>query len=161
MRPLVRCKAHSSRTGARCKAGAILGATVCRFHGGSAPQVKKAAARRLAAQLGEAIDPDRVLSELACVAYFDPIEMFEPDGALKPLAKWPEGARRAVAGIEVLRRNLTSGDGKTDEVLKVRLVAKDKALELLAQHHNLLKQPVVPIALTVQWKEVGGSGEKC
>ena len=51
--PRVKCSAHSSRTGKPCKQWAVRGATVCAAHGGRAPQVKAAAARRLA--LGEAI----------------------------------------------------------------------------------------------------------
>lgn len=51
--PSRRCTATSSRTGERCKRQAILGGTVCASHGGRAPQVQRAAARRLA--LGEAI----------------------------------------------------------------------------------------------------------
>lgn len=42
-----RCTAHSARTGLPCKAYAIKGATVCRTHGGSAPQVKAKAEERL------------------------------------------------------------------------------------------------------------------
>lgn len=42
-----RCVAHS-RSGDRCKNRPIVGANVCRAHGGSAPQVKAAAARRAA-----------------------------------------------------------------------------------------------------------------
>ena len=47
-----RCTAHS-RNGERCKQPPVPGATVCRFHGGSAPQVRKRAALRLM----ELIDP--------------------------------------------------------------------------------------------------------
>jgi hypothetical protein len=46
----VQCSAISKRSGKQCRGPAIDGATVCRLHGGSAPQVKKAAARRLATQ---------------------------------------------------------------------------------------------------------------
>lgn len=42
------CKAVAKRTGKRCGAYAIRGAEVCRVHGGMAPQVRAAAARRLA-----------------------------------------------------------------------------------------------------------------
>jgi hypothetical protein len=38
------CTAHTTK-GAPCRAPAITGSTVCRFHGGAAPQVKEAAAR--------------------------------------------------------------------------------------------------------------------
>ena len=44
--PAVRCTARK-RNGEPCKAMAARGATVCRVHGGSAPQVKAAAQRRL------------------------------------------------------------------------------------------------------------------
>jgi len=42
-----RCTATASSTGERCKNSAIPGGNVCRFHGGSAPQVKKKAQERL------------------------------------------------------------------------------------------------------------------
>lgn len=44
---MAQCKAHSSRNGKRCKRPAIAGGTVCATHGGSAPQVRKAAALRV------------------------------------------------------------------------------------------------------------------
>lgn len=46
------CTARA-RSGNRCGQKAILGGTVCRFHGGAAPQVKRRAALRLA----ELVDP--------------------------------------------------------------------------------------------------------
>ena len=63
--PAVKCTARK-RNGEPCRAMAARGATVCRVHGGSAPQVKAAAKRRLeqaldaAAQrlLGFAFDED-------------------------------------------------------------------------------------------------------
>ena len=42
-----RCAAHSSRTGEQCLKAAIRGATVCRFHGGAAGQVRRKARKRL------------------------------------------------------------------------------------------------------------------
>ena len=47
------CTAKSKTTGTRCARPAIEGGTVCIYHGGSAPQVKHAARRRLL----EMIDP--------------------------------------------------------------------------------------------------------
>lgn len=43
-----RCTAHS-RSGARCKKQPVLGATVCRMHGGAAPQVQASAQARILA----------------------------------------------------------------------------------------------------------------
>ena len=50
-----RCTAHNKR-GGMCKSQAILGATVCRMHGGSAPQVKAKAAERLRLLVPNAVD---------------------------------------------------------------------------------------------------------
>lgn len=64
-----KCSAHNKQTGDPCGNWAIKGGTVCRYHGGSAPQVKAAAARRWEARLLEMVDPalDRLerLSESA------------------------------------------------------------------------------------------------
>jgi hypothetical protein len=50
-----KCTAHSSQTGAPCKAWAIQGGTVCATHGGRAPQVKRKAEERLQALVDPAI----------------------------------------------------------------------------------------------------------
>jgi hypothetical protein len=52
---VAQCKAHSSQSGKRCKRAAIAGATVCATHGGSAPQVRKAAALRVIALVDPAL----------------------------------------------------------------------------------------------------------
>jgi hypothetical protein len=44
----IRCTAKSKTTGRQCGRPIVPGATVCRYHGGAAPQVKAAAERRLA-----------------------------------------------------------------------------------------------------------------
>jgi len=49
------CKATNNR-GQRCRYSPIPGGTVCRFHGGAAPQVKAAAMERLRALQHPAID---------------------------------------------------------------------------------------------------------
>lgn len=46
----------TNRQGRRCGKSPILGGTVCRLHGGAAPQVKLKAAERLAAYQDRAID---------------------------------------------------------------------------------------------------------
>lgn len=50
-----RCTAHN-RQKQQCGRPAIAGGTVCRFHGGAAPQVKQAARERLLALQNPAID---------------------------------------------------------------------------------------------------------
>jgi hypothetical protein len=52
---MAQCKARSKGSGSQCRRQAVPGATVCRFHGGAAPQVRNAAQARLA--LEQALDP--------------------------------------------------------------------------------------------------------
>jgi hypothetical protein len=49
------CKAHSSQTGERCKRYAIVGGDVCPTHGGSAPQVREAARKRILRLVDDAL----------------------------------------------------------------------------------------------------------
>ena len=48
-----RCTAHSRTSGQRCKQPPIAGGTVCVYHGGKAPQVRRKAALRMV----ELVDP--------------------------------------------------------------------------------------------------------
>lgn len=53
--PEIRCKAKSKSTGEQCKKPPIRGASVCRAHGGAAPQVQQSARARLAAEVAPSI----------------------------------------------------------------------------------------------------------
>jgi hypothetical protein len=66
-----RCTARSTRSGERCKKAAMLGATVCRSHGGAAPQARRAAEVR-AAQMAAHETAQRMVSRAGVDA--DPIE---------------------------------------------------------------------------------------
>ena len=50
------CHARSKQSGQRCRRYAIPGGTVCSTHGGAAPQVRRAAERRLAFAVDPAIE---------------------------------------------------------------------------------------------------------
>lgn len=139
-----RCRARSKASGEQCKRGAIPGGHVCSKHGGSAPQVKAKAAERLA----DLIDPDRALREAARLAYSDVRQIFDEGGRLLPVQDWPDELAAAVAGIEVLKRNVTSGDDKTDDVLKVKVWDKPKALEMLFKHLDLFAAEKVKVEVT-------------
>ena len=126
---------------------------MCPTHGGRAPQVKAAAAQRVRDILADAIDPDRVLREIARMAYQDIGDIYDDAGNLLPIKQWPEDARRAVSSLEVVKQNLTAGDGKIDVVMKPRPWDKPKALEMLAKHNGLLKDQVEHSGtLEVRWK---------
>lgn len=67
--PAIKCSAKSSRTGQPCGKWAVRGSNVCGTHGGSAPQVRAAARRRLQALAPFATS---VLAELASGVAVDP-----------------------------------------------------------------------------------------
>lgn len=58
----LRCQAHSKQKGTQCGRTAIPGGTVCRYHGGKAPQVMAKAEERLLAMQPKAFDTiDRLM----------------------------------------------------------------------------------------------------
>lgn len=132
-----------------CKRWAIAGGTVCPSHGGRAPQVKAKAAERLA----DLIDPHRALREAARLAYSDIRELFDAQGNMLPVKQWPDHLAAAIASVEVVKKNLTTGDNKIDDVIKVRVWDKPKNLEMLFKHLGLLAEKLEHTGgIEIRWK---------
>lgn len=145
-----RCVAKSSRTGKPCQRPPIAGGTVCRHHGGAAPQVKRKAEERLA----DLIDPNRALREAARIAYFDPRKLFDANGNLLPMTKWPDDAAPVIGGLEIVKRNLVAGDGFVDTVHKLKIIDKSAALTLIFKHLGLLIEKIEHAGeITYKWKD--------
>lgn len=92
------------------------------------PEVRaavEAAQGARAAQLR--VDADRVLAELARIAFFDPRRLFGPDGQPLPLSALDADAAAALSTME-----LRVQDGAT--AVRYRAFDKLKALELLCRH---------------------------
>lgn len=87
---------------------------------------------------GTELTAARVLEELRRLAFLDPAALFDTSGNLKPIHTIPIEARAAIAGLEVLRTNIISGDNAREWLHKVKLTSKTHALELLAKHFKLL-----------------------
>jgi hypothetical protein len=51
-----------------------------------------------------------------------------------------------IASIEVVRRNLTSGDGAIETIHKIKLWNKPQALELLGRHFGIFNEEQTPAA---------------
>jgi phage terminase small subunit len=150
----LRCKATGKASGKQCKRQAIMGSTVCRVHGGAAPQVKAAADRRIREYVQKMVDPDRVLAEIARVAMSDATAVFDSTGKIKPMSEWTEEAKAAVSAVELVKRNLTAGDGETDEILKLRFWDKSKNLEMLAKHLGLLSEKLEHTGgISIKWED--------
>lgn len=76
------------------------------------------------------VSPDRVLVELARIAFFDPLDLLDDQGELKPLSQIPAHARRAIAGLDVK----VTPQGVTRSV---RFHSKIEALGNLGKHLKL------------------------
>jgi phage terminase small subunit len=101
------------------------------------------------------IGADRVLRELARIAFLDIGKAFTEGGQLKPLHEMDEDTRRAISGLEV---SALYADGENIGTLsKIKLSVKLKALELLGRHVGLFDSRVMvggdaenPLTLLVQ-----------
>jgi hypothetical protein len=133
-RPIVaragQCSAHTG-SGAQCRRQAVKGATVCYVHGGAAPQVKAAAARRLAER--------EAVASLADVEV-QPIE--NPLVALAEVAEEQRAFMRFAAGkVAELEGSLVGrNDAGTEHIRAVVAMyerAADRTARLLADWTRL------------------------
>lgn len=83
---------------------------------------------------------DRVLIEIAKVAFSDLRDLYEEDGSLKLPHKWSDEAAGAVAGVEV--SEIFAGEGKDRTLIghtkKIKVFDKVRALEILSKHLGLI-----------------------
>lgn len=68
--------------------------------------------------------------------------LFDERGNIRPIHTLTAEEAMPIAGFEIVKRNLTSGDGSTDMVLKIKLVDRSKYVEMAAKHHALLTEKV-------------------
>ncbi len=122
-RPAVPCSAKSSRSGEPCRAFAVVGTTVCVSHGGAAPQVRKAAARRRQQRLAE----ERATRSLAA-------QGVQPLG--DPLVAFRDLAGQAIAlkdfaaaHVAELEGRLTGHDAKGTEQLREVVGLYERAMD--------------------------------
>jgi phage terminase small subunit len=80
------------------------------------------------------VDADRVIQEIARVAFSDPRRLIGPDGNLLPLEQLSDEDAAGIAGVEITVRG---PEGKAT-VTKIKRWDKARCLELLARHHGLL-----------------------
>lgn len=90
------------------------------------------------------ITADRVLKELARLAFFDPRQFFNADGSVKQISELDEDTARALAGMEVEEMFEGRGDDRRQVgvLRKYKLADKKGALELLGKHFSLFTERV-------------------
>jgi len=80
------------------------------------------------------ITADRVVKEIACIAFFDPAQVFDDEGRLLTLTKIPESARRAIAGIKIKRLPSKGQDAEPEELVEIKLAPKSPSHDQLMKH---------------------------
>jgi len=90
------------------------------------------------------ITNERILQEMACVAFLDPADLLEDDGSVKPIHEMPEEARRAISGLDV--SEIWDGPRGERQVVgtlkKLGITSKMKALSELARIRNMITDKV-------------------
>jgi phage terminase small subunit len=106
-------------------------------HPGITLAVEQAAAKA-AADLQ--ITAERVIAEVARVAFFDPRRLYRSDGTLKQPLEWDDDTAPVVASMEVCEGREGQGENCLSGGLtkKVRFSDKVEALKLLMRHLGLL-----------------------
>lgn len=87
------------------------------------------------------ITADRVLQELARIAFFDPRKAYNEDGSVKPIPEMDDDTAAAVAGFEVNEVN-SGGDSPVGVIKKIRFSSKDTAITLAMRHLGMLRDKV-------------------
>jgi phage terminase small subunit len=98
------------------------------------------------------ITADRVVMELARVAFFDKRRLYREDGSLKPPAEWDDDTAAVIASVEVLEE--FAGRGADRELVgylkKVRIWDKIRALDILAKHTGVYRDNILQIVNVIQ-----------
>ena len=132
-----------------------LNATQAAKEAGYAPKSAHVTASRLMVKLKKHIQPQQaeqlqsakldaetIKEEIRRLSTFDPRECFDAQGNLLHIKDMPPAARASIKSIEVMKRNLTAGDGLQDIVSKVQFWDKPASLGMAARHLKLLSDAV-------------------
>lgn len=89
------------------------------------------------------ISAERILQELARLAFIDPAKLFDEAGEIKPIHEMDEDSRRAIVGLahEKLFEHFGKGQAKrVGTISKLKLADKTRALELLGKYRKLFTE---------------------
>jgi phage terminase small subunit len=107
------------------------------------PEIAAAVAAGKARQLETAeLTAARVLEEIRRLSFSDMRALFDEHGNLRPIQTLTAEQASCIASLEVVKKNLTAGDGQVDTVVKLKVWDKTKSLEMLAKHFALLTERI-------------------
>jgi phage terminase small subunit len=116
--------------------------------------VRKAVAEQRALWLAKSeVTAELVKRDIHSAGTLDMAECFDAKGNLLAVVDMPPRIRRAIVSIEVVKRNLTGGDGHMDTVIKIRVINKGQMLEILGRVTGIDKgeepAPAAPIPVFI------------
>lgn len=80
------------------------------------------------------ITAQRVLDEIARIAFADPRKLFNESGNIRPPSEWDDDTAAVIAGMEVVTRSCPGEESKVEYVHKFRQWDKNSALDKLMKH---------------------------
>lgn len=83
------------------------------------------------------VEADRVLQEIARVAFFDPRRLFDTDGQPLPIHQLDDDTAAGIAGLETAIERKRGEDAGVTVIRKYKIADKNSALEKLAKHVGL------------------------
>lgn len=101
------------------------------------PKIRDAIQAELNKHLEKAeVTVERIIQELAAIAFVDIRRAFDDDGNLLPIREIPEDIARAIGGIDVSSSMIKGDEGeyKAEILKKLKLIDKKGALELLGKN---------------------------
>ena len=107
------------------------------------PHIQEAVNREITARAKRThITQDRVLRELAAVAFFDPRKLFAPDGSPLPINELDDATAAALGGLDVQEVFEGSGENRVfvGYVKKYKVTDKNAALGNAMKHLGMLKE---------------------
>lgn len=107
------------------------------------PHIQEAVNREITARAKRThITQDRVLRELAAVAFFDPRKLFAPDGSPLPINELDDATAAALGGLDVQEVFEGTGENRVfvGYVKKYKVTDKNAALGNAMKHLGMLKE---------------------
>ena len=105
------------------------------------------------------ITAERVLQEIARLAFYDPRNFFDDDGRIKLISELDDNTAMALGGIETLHKIIGDDKDGMAVITKIKLVDKGQNLERLGRHLKLFTDKVEHTGTLTLEQIVAGANE--
>ncbi len=109
--------------------------------GKTGPQAQTLATRKAVRESRE-LTAQATLEAIRRGSQFDIRRLFDARGNYKPIHTLTAEEAFCIAGVKLVKRNLTAGDGQVDTVLELKIIDRSRYVEMAAKHHGLLTEKI-------------------